>query len=138
MERDALSRISREWVSLWCPSPRRSRFDALHADEFADHSSAGRAPTKEAFWHGLMDLVTAFPDLDSRVDDLVIDESTCRVAVRWSARGTNRARYLGKGPTHQVVHITGIEIIEIHGGRITDRWGEWDISDFMGAPGPTD
>lgn len=131
MNRDSLARIARRWISLWCALPDWELFDALHAHEFVDHSSAGRAPTKEAFRSGLRDLIAAFPDLSSQVDDLVIDEQTSRVAVRWSATGANHARFMGKGPTHHMVHMTGIEIIEIRDGRITHRWGEWDITDFL-------
>ncbi|MBN1424725.1 ester cyclase [Candidatus Fermentibacteria bacterium] len=133
MDREALAQITSRWISLWCADPDRREFDALHAEEFVDHSSACRGTTREAFWLGLEELVAAFPDLQAQVEDLVIDETAGRVAVRWSATGTNRVRFMGRGPTHEVVHMTGIEIIEIHDNRITDRWGEWDITDFLGA-----
>ena len=85
-------------------------------------------PTKEAFADSLADLMAAFPDLQTKVDDLVIDEVAGRVAVRWSSVGTNRTTFLGIGPTGRQTSITGIEIIEIRDGRIVRRWGEWDIS----------
>jgi len=135
MDRETLSGIAHDWISLWCAAPDWKLFDALHAVDFVDHSSAGRGTTKGAFRQGLEGVVNAFPDLHTQVDDLVIDESTGRVAVRWSATGTNRARFLGKGPTNKAVNITGIEIIEIRDGRITDRWGEWDITDFLNGGG---
>ena len=77
----------------------------------------------------MAEFITAFPDLQTRVEDLVVDEVRSTVAVRWSAQGTNRAAYLGIGPTGRLTTITGIEIIEIQDGQITRRWGEWDISD---------
>ena len=85
--------------------------------------------TKAGFAQGLAEFIEAFPDLQTRVEDLVVDEAGSRVAVRWSAQGTNRAAFLGIGPTRRLTTITGIEIIEIHDGQITRRWGEWDISD---------
>jgi steroid delta-isomerase-like uncharacterized protein len=96
-----------------------------------DCSAAGRDVTKEAFADGLADLMAAFPDLQTQVCDLVIDETTGLVAVRWSSTGTNRAIFLGLGPTGKQIRITGIEIIEIRDGRIVRRWGEWDISDHV-------
>jgi predicted ester cyclase len=104
-------------------------FDHLHADDFVDHSSAGRPPTKRAFGDGLAAMVAAFPDLSTRVTELVIDETAGRVAVAWAATGTNRARYLGIGPTNRATTITGIEIIAIRDHRIVARWGEWDVTD---------
>ena len=73
-------------------------------------------------------LAEAFPDLQARVEDLVIDAAAGKVAVRWSASGTNRLRYLGIGPTNRRTEIRGIEIIEVRNGKVTRRWGEWDIS----------
>jgi len=103
-------------------------FDRLHADDFEDCSPAERDSTKEAFADGLADLVAAFPDLETRVDDLVIDQPASKVAVRWSAAGTHHQAFLGIGPTGRKTLITGIEIIEVRDGKIVRRWGEWDIS----------
>jgi predicted ester cyclase len=75
--------------------------------------------------------VRGFPDLRTTVDDLVVDVASARVAVRWTARGTNLGRYFGVGPTARATRITGIEIIEIANGRVTRRWGEWDLSDHL-------
>jgi steroid delta-isomerase-like uncharacterized protein len=127
-DRETLAAIAKEWVSLWCAPVDWGRFDRLHAESFEDCSSAGRPGTKQGFAQGLVDLLKAFPDLQTRVEDLVIDESGSKVTVRWRAEGTNRERYLGIGPTHSATAITGIEIIEIRDGQIVRRWGEWDIS----------
>jgi predicted ester cyclase len=91
-------------------------------------SPAGRDASKRGFALGLKQLVDAFPDLVTKVEDMVVDEKAQRVAVRWSSVGTNRLCFLGTGPTNRKTLITGIEIIEISEGRITRRWGEWDIT----------
>ncbi len=104
-------------------------FDALHAASFEDLSPADRTGTKQAFAQGLSELIQAFPDLRTTAEDLVIDVDRKLVAVRWSASGVNRKRFLGVGPTNRITHITGIEIVEIQAGRIARRWGEWDVTD---------
>lgn len=123
-----LENIATQWISLWCVPVDWKLFDRLHADTFEDCSAIGRAPTKQGFADGLRKLVRAFPDLQTRVEQLVVDVENSRVAVRWSARGTNRATFLGTGPTGRLTTITGIEIIEIKQSQIVRRWGEWDIS----------
>jgi len=130
--REALALIARKWISLWTVPVDWAAFDALHADDFEDVSSAGRPGTREGFARGLRELVDGFPDLHARVEDLVIDLEQRRIAVRWSAEGTNRACYMGVGPTNKSTRITGIEIIEIRDDRIVRRWGEWDITDHTG------
>jgi steroid delta-isomerase-like uncharacterized protein len=132
--RAELESITRRWIALWCAPVDWEAFDRLHADAFEDCASAGRPSDKAGFATGLEKLIQAFPDLHARVEDLVIDEVASRVAVRWSAEGTNRAAYLGAGPTGRATPITGIEIIEVRDGRIVRRWGEWDITAHTGRP----
>jgi steroid delta-isomerase-like uncharacterized protein len=131
-DRAALETIARQWISLWCAPVDWQSFDRLHAEDFEDCSAAGREATKAAFAVALADLVDAFPDLHTQVDDLVVDMCSAsgapRVVVRWSAQGTNRRRFLGVGPTNRRTPITGIEIIEVRDARVVRRWGEWDIT----------
>lgn len=136
MNRADLEAVTRRWISLWCAPPDWDLFERLHADDFEDCASAGRGTTKRDFAAGIARLIEAFPDLETRVDDLVVDEPRRRVAVRWSATGTNRGAYLGVGPTQRRVTITGIEIVEIEDGRLRRRWGEWDIADHLAAGAP--
>ena len=131
-DRAELESIASQWISLWCVPVDWGLFDRLHADDFVDCSPAGRDSTKEAFADGLADLMAAFPDLETRVEDLVIDESASKVAVRWSATGTHHQAFLGVGPTRPKAFITGIEIIEVRDGRIVRRWGEWDADNGGG------
>jgi steroid delta-isomerase-like uncharacterized protein len=124
-----LEDIATRWISLWCAPVDWDLFDELHADDFEDRSAAGgRQTTKAAYAGALAELMEAFPDLAAQVDDLVTDADRSRVAVRWSASGTNRRRFLGIGPTGRRTPITGIEIIEVKDGHIVRRWGEWDIT----------
>jgi steroid delta-isomerase-like uncharacterized protein len=127
--RPELETISKRWISLWCAPADWTLFDRLHAENFEDASSAGRSPDKQGFAEGLESLIRAFPDLKTKVEDLVVDEGAGRVAIRWSARGTNHEAYLGVGPTGRETTITGIEIIEVRRGQLVRRWGEWDITD---------
>jgi len=131
-DRDEMAKIAEKWISLWTAPVDWELFDALHADDFEDGSSAGRPGTKEGFARGLRELIGAFPDLKTSVEDLVIDTERHQVAVRWLSIGTNRNRFLGVGPTNKPTRIAGIEIIQIRGGRIVRRWGEWDITGHTG------
>ena len=130
--RTDLETVAREWISLGCVPVDWDRFDRLHDPAFEDRSSAGRPSTREGFAAGLAAFTEAFPDLHTTVEQLVVDEERSEVAVRWTARGTNRGTYLGVGPTGRTTTITGIEIIAVRSGRIVRRWGEWDITDHLG------
>ncbi len=130
--KETLTDIASRWLEIWNAPVDWEEFDRLHAEDFRDESSAGRPNNKEGFARGMREWIKAFPDIETVADDLVVDKERQMVAVRWSATGTNRARYLGVGPTNRKTRITGIEIIEIRGGKVSRRWGEWDITDHTG------
>jgi predicted ester cyclase len=106
VSRAELESIATQWISLWCVPVDWKLFDRLHADAFEDCSAAGRAPTKQGFSDGLRELVRAFPDLQTRAEQLVVDTENSRVAVRWSAHGTNKESVLGIGPAQRLTRIT--------------------------------
>jgi hypothetical protein len=149
--RAELKNIAREWISLWSTPVNWVAFDRLHADDFEDCSPGGRGRTKDDFAGGLAELVWAFPDFKTSVDDLVVDQTGGKVAVRWSGVGTNRDTYLGIGPltssgTRAPSHRasgrrTGIQIplwptyARMYGG--TPRFGARPGPGVApGAPGP--
>ena len=129
MTRAELEALARRWISLWTAPVDWALFEQLHAADFEDCASAGRATDRAGYAAGLAAFIEAFPDLTTCIESLVIDTEQQRLAVRWSAQGTNRGRFLGLRPTGRLTVIRGIEIIEVNHGHIQRRWGEWDTSD---------
>ncbi|MEK7348692.1 MAG: ester cyclase [Candidatus Eisenbacteria bacterium] len=124
--RSDLERIARRWIEeIWRPGDLVA-FDELHAPEFRDRSAAGRGDTRDDYRRMLVAFYAAFPDFRTAIEDLVVDESSGSVAIRWTARGTHRGAYLGVAPSGRAIDFAGIEIIRVEGGRIVERWGEWD------------
>ena len=78
--REDMALMAQRWISLWTAPVDWALFYALHADDFEDASSAGRPNTRDGFAQGLQDLVSAFPDIETRVEDLVIDAQRHRLA----------------------------------------------------------
>ena len=134
MDRPTLETLTRKWISLWCAPVDWRLFDQLHAETFEDYSTTGHAPDKAGFAQGLAELVRAFPDLQTWIEDVVIDEQRSRVAVRWVAEGIHRNAFMGLDPTGQRTTFAGIEILEVTGDQITGRWGEWDFPFHLQEP----
>lgn len=101
-------------------------FDALHGPDFVDYSAAGRSADRNGFRAGIADLYRAFPDFCATIEALVVDEDRALVSIRWSAVGHMRGCFLGASPSGRRVSFKGIEIIAVRGGRVAERWGEWD------------
>lgn len=122
----SLRTVALRWMEeIWRPGGM-AHFDDLHSFDFTDHSPAGRATDREAYRAGILDLYAAFPDFTAVTEDLLLDVSAGKAAVRWRAAGTHRGPFLGFAPSGQVIHFTGIEIIRVENGKIVERWGEWD------------
>jgi steroid delta-isomerase-like uncharacterized protein len=69
-------------------------------------------------------LLAAFPDLHFTVEDQVV--ATDKVATRWTAVGTHSAP-LGTTPaTGRQVRVDGLILDHIAGGRVVERWEQWD------------
>src|SRR5512143_2374505 len=126
-----LTQLATRWIELGWQQGNVAMMDELHSPDFVDRASAGRAPDREGFKQGIIKLYTAFPDFHAVVEDLVVDVPRQMVAVRWTARGTQRDRYLGLPATGRVIRFQGIEIIRVEEGRIAERWGEWDGLDLV-------
>lgn len=125
-QRHQLEEIARRWIEEGWQKGRVGVVDELHSPDFVDHDAAGRASDREGFKQGIAGLYGGFPDLFAVIEDLVLDPERGRVAVRWSAFGTHRGTFMGLAPTGNRVSFKGIEIIRVDGGRIVERWGEWD------------
>ena len=135
MSRELLQEIARRWIEEGWRRGNTAVVDELHAPDFVDRDSAGRPSDNAGFKQGIVRLYEAFPDLEAEVRDLVVDEPSGTVAVRWAAAGTHRGAYLGAPATGRRVSFKGIEIIRIRDGRIVERWGEWDGMDLLAQLG---
>ncbi len=135
MTRAALADLARAWMRLW-QGGALTAFAALHAPDFTDMSPAGRGNDGAAYRASIAALRDAFPDFHADIDDLVIDperdaEGCARVAVRWSATGTQTGPFMGLPPSGRAITFRGIEIIAIRDGLVRRRWGEWDSEDLV-------
>jgi steroid delta-isomerase-like uncharacterized protein len=68
--------------------------------------------------------LAAFPDLRVTVEETVVEGD--RVAVRWTARGTQRGRLGGIEPTGRSVTVTGTTIWRIADGKLASARTNFD------------
>lgn len=126
-----LEAVARSWMQRVWAQRDVEAIDELHAPEFVDHSSAGRGTDRNAYRAGVAELFAAFPDWTAITEELVVDVTTNKVAIRWSAVGSHRGEFLGMVPTGRRVTFRGIEILSVRTGKVVERWGEWDGLDLM-------
>jgi steroid delta-isomerase-like uncharacterized protein len=67
---------------------------------------------------------TAIPDLKATVHDVVAEGD--RVAVRWSAKGTNTGTGNGLPATGKPLEVGGFALFRMVDGRVAESWGMFD------------
>lgn len=69
--------------------------------------------------------ITAFPDLEVTVDEVI--ESGNRVVARCTVRGTHTGDGLGFPGTAAKVEFTGLGLGVVRDGRFVEVWNEYDF-----------
>jgi steroid delta-isomerase-like uncharacterized protein len=109
------------------------------APDFVFHMPGTPGPlNREAFRQLFTGLLAAFPELEITNEEFVAEGD--KVAGRWITSGTQQGELWGIPPTGKQVEITSMDINRIAGGKIAERWHEFDALGMMRqlgvAPGP--
>lgn len=105
--------------------------DALLHPDFVDHTPG---PAQEAgadafVGQKLSDLRVAFPDLDLRIEDTIVEGD--RIAWRWTLRGTNLGEFAGRPATGKTVEFPGLNAERIEEGTIVEHWSIYDTATLL-------
>ena len=99
--------------------------DEIIAPDFFDHDPVpGQGPGLDGYKGMVGAFRAAFPDLRVKNEDVIAEGD--KVVARWSARGTNSGALMNIPPTGKQVTLKGVDILRIEGGKIVERWGEFD------------
>ena len=79
----------------------------------------------EAFKQFTSGFFTAFPDLQTTIEDLIAEGD--KVAVRQTWRGTHTGDFLGIPPTGKQVVFSSTEFYRVAGGKLAEEWVELDM-----------
>jgi steroid delta-isomerase-like uncharacterized protein len=103
--------------------------DELIAEEIVYHGPAmlGEVHGREGFKQILGVFRGAFPGFETTIDEMVAEGD--RVAVRHIHHATQTGEFAGIPPTGKRVTVTGIEVLRIRDGRVTEFW---HMDDFLG------
>jgi len=123
-----------QYQKTWVEGLNRGDLSAAHtsfAPECVIHITGVAEPVKgvEA-WKGVVGaFLTAFPDLHFTMEDHVTSGNI--VAMRWTARGTQRGP-LGPLPaTGRSIRIDGLLFDRVENGRVVERWEQFDQTLMM-------
>ncbi len=120
-ENKALARRSWELVSQRNPDA----LEEVYAADSVLHEPDQDLQSLEEVKQYLSMYVSAFPDLDVTVEDVIAEGD--KAVTRWTLRGTHQGEIEEFGPpTGRQVEVGGISIQRIEDGKIVEEWERYD------------
>lgn len=102
----------------------------LVAEDFVDHQAPiGRTSGREVLAGLVVMWRTGFPDMRETVEDLISEGD--KVTGRFLMRGTHRGEFMGIAPTGRSVTMSGIDIVRVADGKISEFWYAEQMLELM-------
>jgi steroid delta-isomerase-like uncharacterized protein len=95
-------------------------YDEIIAPEAILHTVSGDIIGLEAIKGFASMIITAFPDINFTIEDMVAEEDL--VGIRWTNTGTQQGEYVGMPATGIATAGTGMAIHRITDGKIQELW----------------
>lgn len=124
-ENKAIARRVYEAINQAIRTGNMSPLDAVIAANAVDHNPApGQGPGLEGIKQAFSAFAPAFSNSQLSIDDMIAEGD--KVASRVTQRATHTGDFQGIPATGKQVTQTGIDFLRIAGGKVVERWGEFD------------
>ena len=123
---------ARRWVEEVWNEGNLDSLRELASDNYVCHDpfTESAVGTDRAGQEKLLELSrTAFPDLQTSIEDLIVDGN--RVVARWRVVGTHQGEFLGVPATGVEATVLGMSIYRFAEGQIAEEWKVWDALGLM-------
>ncbi|QKZ21064.1 ester cyclase [Streptomyces chartreusis] len=124
--------IAKAWTAAWGEGDVDA-LDTLLSAAYLRHNQDPHPQDLEAFKASIVSTRSAFPDLVTTIDDIVIEGD--RAAIRWHSNGTHQNSLLGVPATKRRVKVSGATFARFEGDRIVEEHVTWDPRALLSALG---
>lgn len=107
----------------------RGVFNVPYTDDFVGHRSNTVSFTHEEGRREALGWRAAFPDLKVVVDHVIAEGD--KVAIRWTATGTNTGNGNGITATGRKVETSGTVLLRFEDGKLAEEWVAGDAMGLM-------
>ncbi|MCD6074705.1 MAG: hypothetical protein K0Q70_1588 [Rhodospirillales bacterium] len=113
---------------------RLERLGAFTAPDYSVREAPpGTPPGADAVKQIVTLFRTAFPDLNIVIEELIGEGDW--VAARATTHGTHQGTIFGVAPTGRKIAVTGLTMVRIVDGKLTESWVKNDIPALMAQLG---
>ena len=129
MSIDENKAIAQRYMHLWNTGDLAIADEIIAAD-FANHSPVpGETPDREGLKQGVRGFHAGFSELRFAVEDMVAERN--KVAIRGTFRGVHTGAFEGIPATGREIAMTWFIMLRMVGGKISDRWANFDELGFL-------
>ena len=120
-------RIDRVTTEIWNDG-RLDLVDGVVAPDYVRHDPAFPEEVRgpEGYKRYVRALMEPFPDGKIFVEDVIVDPSGNKAAIRWTWRATHTGDFMGIPPTGKRVELAGISIVRAENGKLVECWDGYD------------
>ncbi len=117
-------------------------FCEVMTPDCVDHGDRGTVG-RSAMRQHIGAFLSAFPDLHTSLDQVIVDSDGETVGSRTTTTGTHTGELMGIPPTGRQIRVPAVDMARLSGGLIAERWGGLDTFSLLqqlgvvGAPGGT-
>lgn len=140
---DQYETLMHRWFEEVWNKGREDAIDEMLASDGIVHGLADQSGNElrgpegfKPFFHSFR---SAFPDIQVTVEDGVQQDE--KIAVRCTVRGTHTGEGLGLAATNNPMEFTGMCMVRVKDGKITEAWNNFDFTTMfqqMGVLNPQD
>ena len=113
--------IVRRWVEEGWNKGNLEVVDQVYAPTYVQHEPAPETVnSSETLKQYVGTYLTAFPDLNLSIDDLVAEGD--KVVWRFTSTGTQTGPFMGMPATGKTGNITGLVMFRLENSRIVEGW----------------
>lgn len=122
-------RLSRRWFEEGWRDGNEGVFRELAADPVDADLATGSIHSLDEFLEFRRELLSALPDLEVTIEDLLAADD--RTAVLWRLRAHHTGEGLGLQPTGRPVDVRGTTWQHVRDGRIVSGIDCWDLGGLL-------
>jgi steroid delta-isomerase-like uncharacterized protein len=128
--------MARRWFTEVMNEGNEDTIDEICAPNFVDHDPLpGTGSDREGLHDFVKQVRSAFPDLQTSVDDMPVDGD--EIAVRSTFRGTHQGDFMGIPATGRKVEVANYDFVRMENEQAVEHWGTIDSAALMEQLGAT-
>lgn len=121
--------LATRWFEQVWNEGRREAIAEMLAPEGVLHEAGTDTIGPEGFYPFFDRMRATFSDLRVKVEDTIAEGD--KICVRWSCTAGHAGDGLGVAATGVTIHVTGISILRVAGGKLVEGWQNWDMLGMM-------